>query len=434
MKLMILSMSSTANSDPLMKGVLGQDIVELYLPLLLGFGLLIMMVAWLPLILKKLPLSLPIICIIIGMGVFSFTPFEKYSPHPVETPILIEMATELIVIISLMGAGLKIDRLFTLKGWQVPLRLLGFAMPLTIIVFAFLGGMYLGLPLAAALLLGACLAPTDPVLASDVQIESCETDDENDARFSLTTEAGLNDALAFPFVHLAIAASLAGFSLETSSNWIIEDVVWKLSIGALIGIIAGKIIGKIIYALPKSTRLSRTGDGFIALGVTLIVYAVTEFSHGYGFLAVFLAGLMLRKSSNGHEFNKRLHDFADETERLIMMVLLVFFGGMITNGGLFASLKTEALIFALLAVLVIRPVIGWISLFGVSKPPLEKYIIAFFGIRGLGSAYYLAYALNHGDFENGAMLWQVVALVICISIFVHGILVTPAMRRLENTQ
>ncbi|WP_339826312.1 cation:proton antiporter [uncultured Parasphingorhabdus sp.] len=394
---------------------------------------MIMMVAWLPLILKRMPLSLPIICVISGIVLFSFPPFEQYSPHPVEAPIIIEMATELIVIISLMGAGLKISRPFSLDGWKIPIRLLGVAMPLTIIAVAFLGGYYLGLPLPAALLLGACLAPTDPVLASDVQILSTESADEDDARFSLTTEAGLNDALAFPFIHLAIAASFAGFGLDVWTSWISDDLLLRLFIGSIIGILAGKLIGKIIYALPKTTRLSRTGDGFVALGVTLIVYSVTEFAHGYGFLAVFLAGLMLRKASDGHGFNKRLHDFADETERLLMMFMLVFFGGMISKGGLFSALGTELIVFAVLTILVIRPVIGWCSLMGLSKPSLDKFTISFFGIRGLGSAYYLSFALNHGNFGSGDLLWEIVALVICISIFVHGILVTPAMALMERS-
>ena len=271
------------------------------------------------------------------------------------------------------------------------------------------------------------------MLASDVQIASTETRNEDDARFSLTAEAGLNDALAFPFVHLAIAASLAGFGLNTWTNWVLDDVLLRLLVGSIIGIISGKLIGKIIYTLPTTTRLSRTGDGFVALGVTLIVYSLAEFAHGYGFLAVFLAGLMLRKSSEGDDFNKRLHDFADETERLLMMFMLVLFGGMISKGGLFSSLGLDVVIFAILVILVVRPAIGWTCLIGVDKPPLEKFIIAFFGIRGLGSAYYLSYALNHGNFGYGVVLWEAVALVICISIFVHGVLVTPAMAILERT-
>lgn len=417
-----------------MQGVIGQDVIALYLPLLLGIGVLIIMVAWLPLILKKLPLSLPIICVCAGMAVFSWTPFADYSPHPSETPILIEMATELIVIVSLTGAGLKISRSLTLNAWKIPVRLLSITMPLTILALTFLGGYILGLPWAAALLLGACLAPTDPVLASDVQVEISDGKQDDDARFSLTAEAGLNDALAFPFVHLAIAASFAGFGFDTLLDWVLDDVVFRLLIGTMIGIFSGKVIGKIIYALPSSTRLSRTGDGFVALGVTLIVYTLTEYAHGYGFLAVFLMGLMLAKSSEGHEFNKRLHDFADETERLLMMLLLVFFGGMIASGGLFEAISIETIIFAVLAVIVIRPLIGWFSLLGSDKSNLEKFIIAFFGIRGLGSAYYLAFALNHGNFGSGELLWEVTALVICLSILLHGISVTPVMGLLERSK
>ncbi|WP_373491809.1 cation:proton antiporter [Parasphingorhabdus sp.] len=430
--IILAATGGTAASDPLMQNEVGRDIVSLYMPLLLGLGLLILMVAWLPLILRRQPLSLPIICLGLGMLIFSWPPFSDYSPHPTETPVIIEKATELIVIISLMGAGLKISRPFGRDRWALPIRLLGLTMPLTILCLAFLGGWLLGLPFASALLLGACLAPTDPVLASDVQIERPANADEDEVRFALTAEAGLNDALAFPFIHLAVAASIAGFGLDVWKEWAINDIAIRCLVGIIVGIVLGKLLGKAIYKLPSDTRLSRTGDGFVALGVTLIVYALTEYLHGYGFLAVFLAGLSLRREAGDHEYNTRLHDFADETERLLMMILLVCFGGMIIGGGLLQQIEWGHVIFAVLALLVVRPFIGWLSMTGIKRSRRERFIISFFGIRGLGSVFYLAYALNHGDFGNGNDLWTVVSLVILASILMHGIAVTPMMRRLEK--
>tara|TARA_R110000851_G_scaffold12858_5_gene44226 strand:+ start:2916 stop:4238 length:1323 start_codon:yes stop_codon:yes gene_type:complete len=430
--LILAATGGTATSDPVMQNEVGRDMISLHIPLLLGLGFLILMVAWLPLILRRLPLSLPIICLGLGMVIFSWPPFSDYSPHPTETPVIIEKATELIVIISLMGAGLKISRPFARDGWALPVRLLALTMPLTILCLAFLGGWLLGLPVATALLLGACLAPTDPVLASDVQIERPANTDEDEVRFALTAEAGLNDALAFPFVHLAIAASIAGFGMDVWKEWVITDVVVRGLVGVAVGMILGTLLGKAIYKLPTGTRLSRTGDGFVALGATLIVYALTEYLQGYGFLAVFLAGMSLRREAGDHEYNVRLHDFADETERLLMMILLVCFGGMIIGGGLLQEIDWRHLLFALLALLVIRPMAGWLSMTGIKRSAGERAIVSFFGIRGLGSVFYLAFALNHGDFGAGNDLWPVVSLVIFLSILLHGVAVTPTMRRLDR--
>lgn len=407
-------------------------IAEHYFPILFGLGAMILLVAWLPIALKKMPLSLPIVCVAIGALLFSFAPFANWSPHPQKTPVLVERATELIVIVSLMGAGLKIERLVGWKGWNITWRLLGLAMPLTILMVMLLGHQLLGLGLATALLLGGALAPTDPVLAGDVQIEHDENEKEAEAKFALTSEAGLNDALAFPFVHLAIAIAVAG-GLQTALvwDWVLKDVLWKLGAGLVVGAAIGWLIGWFIYHLPSETRLSRTGDGFIALGATLVTYTATEFAHGYGFLAVFVAGLMIRRAARNHDFNKRLHDFADEAERLLMMLLLLLFGGMLA-GGLLDNIGWHEVLFAAVMLLVIRPLAGWISLLGVKRPKLERAIIAFFGIRGLGSVYYLSYGFNHATFDYEYNLWGTLGLIIAASILMHGVLVTPALDRLTR--
>jgi len=410
------------------------DVVRFYIPILLSLGGLILLVAWLPMVLRQLPLSLPILCVGIGMAVFSWTVFADYAPHPAKTPVLVEKAAELIVIVSLMGAGLKIDRPLGWRRWNLTWRLLGIAMPLTIIALAFVGHALLGLGAATALLLAAALAPTDPVLASDVQIEHPKSNQDDEARFSLTSEAGLNDSLAFPFVHLAIALSVAGAGAATLAEWAWDAVVLKLSIGFVSGIALGWALGWIVYHFPRGTRLSRTGDGFVALGATLSVYALTELAHGYGFLGVFLAGLMLRRAARDHGFNDRMHDFADEVERLLMMALLVFFGGMLMSGGLLANVGWREAAFAAVTIFIVRPVAGWISLMGTGRPKLERFVVAFFGIRGLGSVYYLAYGINHGRFEYEVSIWSTLGLVILASILLHGISVTPIMRRLDDRQ
>jgi sodium/hydrogen antiporter len=410
------------------------EVVSFYIPILLALGGLVLLVAWLPLVLKKAPLSLPILCVLAGMAIFSWTPFSNNAPHPIDMPLLVERATELSVIISLMGAGLKLNRPLGWKSWAPTWRLLGIAMPLSVAAFAVAGHALLGLSAAAALLLAAALSPTDPVLASDVQIERPRSPQDDEARFALTSEAGLNDSLAFPFVHLAVGASLAGFTAATWSDWLLDAVLIRLTMGLLVGAGLGWLFGWIVYKMPRGTELSRTGDGFVALGATLVTYAVTEMLHGYGFLAVFVGGLMLRRAGREHDYNDRMHDFADEVERLLMMALLVLFGGMLVGGGILWGLGWREVAFALIALFLIRPLVGWVSLAGLERPPLERFAIAFFGIRGLGSVYYLAYGLNHGSFEGHRLLWGTLALVVLISILLHGISVTPVMRMLDRAR
>ncbi|WP_240500002.1 cation:proton antiporter [Sphingomonas montana] len=408
------------------------EIGAYYFGILFLVGAMILVVAWLPILLKKLPLSLPIVCVAIGFIVFSFEPFSFWAPHPDKTPTLVERATELIVIVSLMGGGLKIERPVAWRSWNVTWRLLGIAMPLTILLVMLLGYQLLGLGLATALLLAGSLAPTDPVLAGDVQIDHDECEAEAEAKFALTSEAGLNDALAFPFIHLAIAiAAAGGLTTKVLTDWVLVDILWELAAGLAMGAGLGWLVGRVLYHLPASTRLSRTGDGFIALGTTLVVYTATEFTHGYGFLAVFVAGLMIRRAAQGHDFNKRLHDFADESERLLMMLLLLLFGGMLA-AGLLDDIGWRECTFAAIMLLVIRPLAGWISLIGIDRPKLELGIIAFFGIRGLGSVYYLSYGFNHAAFQHEYNLWGTLGLIIVASILMHGVLVTPVMNRLHR--
>lgn len=203
-----------------------------YVVLIAVFGAIILVTAWLPLVLKPLPLSLPIACIALGI-LLALSPLSYIAAaNPLENRALTERLTELAVIISLMGAGLKLDRPVSWRGWMVTWRLLAISMPLTIAGIALLGWGLLGLGLASAILLGAALAPTDPVLASDVQVGPPNSEEEDEVRFALTSEAGLNDGLSFPFVYLAIAIALSQVSGEPwLGEWLAVAVVWKLAAG-----------------------------------------------------------------------------------------------------------------------------------------------------------------------------------------------------------
>ncbi len=401
-----------------------------YILVLAGTGVLILLVAWLPMVLRELPLSLPMACV--AAGYLAFTLAGGTYPMPLEHPVLAERLTELVVIVALTGAGLKLDRPFGFRSWKMTWRMLGLAMPLSILGIALTGAWLLGLGLAAALLLGAALAPTDPVLASDVQVGPPQSGEEDEVRFTLTAEAGLNDALAFPFVHLAILAALhGGLSGHALAGWAVQDVAWKLAAGTLMGFALGRVLGWLTFRMPNRAGLSRTGDGFVALGVTFLAYSLTELIHGYGFLAVFVCALTLRASERRHEYHERLHEFAEQTERLLMMVILVLFGGAIA-GGLLAPIGWGETAAVLVFLLVVRPAAGLIALMRTGQPLDERLAISFFGIRGLGSLYYLAYALNHAEFAGAERLWAVLGLTVAVSIVLHGTTVTPAVRYLDH--
>jgi NhaP-type Na+/H+ or K+/H+ antiporter len=404
-----------------------------YIVVIAGFGGVVLLTAWLPMVLKELPLSLPIFCVALGAAIFALPNVPGVAPHPQDHLKITERLTELVVIVALMGAGLKLDRPLAWATSQLTWRLIGIAMPLTIAALAVLGTWLLGLGAAAAILLAASLAPTDPVLASDVQAGPPGEGMEDEVRFTLTAEAGLNDGLAFPFVNLGVALALASQTGQPwLGQWIAIDVVWKLSIGILLGWLVGRTLGWITFRLPNRVELSRTGDGFVSLGITAVSYGLTELVHGYGFLAVFVSAIAFRSVERNHTYHQKLHDFSEQLERLLMMILLVIFGGAITSGALFEPVSWSVVLFALVTIFLIRPLVGWVSLAGSSLPNDEKAVISFFGIRGLGSAYYLAYGLGHAPFEAPQLLWGAIGLVVLISVVLHGATVTPTMRYLDR--
>lgn len=403
-----------------------------YFVIFAAFGALVLLTAWVPMVLREAPLSLPIVCVGLGAVIFALPGVPDLVPHPRDSLPLVEHATELVVIIALAGAGLKIDRALSWRGWIITWRLLGIAMPLTIAALALLAMGIFGFGAATAILLAAALAPTDPVLASDIQVGPPGSGEEDETRFALTSEAGLNDGLAFPFVNLAIALALATTSgTPWLAEWISIAVIWKLAAGIAIGWAIGMALGWVVFHLPNRARLSRTGDGFVALGLTCLTYGITELAQGYGFLAVFVAAIALRSAERGHAYHEKLHDFAEQLERLLMMVLLVAFGGMLSAGGMLDALTWEAVLFSALAIFLVRPLAGWVGLAAAGCPATERAVIAFYGIRGIGTVYYLAYALQKAPFEQPDLLWSTLGFIILCSILLHGATVTPVMRYID---
>ncbi|NHO81709.1 sodium:proton antiporter [Micromonospora sp. CMU55-4] len=398
---------------------------------LLGVGALLAGV--LPRVLERRPLSMPIAFLGLGMLVFVL-PTGLPTPDPLRWPELTTHLTEVGVIVALMGAGLKIDRPLSWARWSSTWRLLAIAMPLCIAAVALLGWWWAGLVPAAALLLGAALAPTDPVLASDVQVgEPTDVEDsEDEVRFALTSEAGLNDGLAFPFVYAAIAIATTGLAPSGwLGEWFAVDVLYKLAAGAGGGLLVGWLLGKLFFRAPSKLRLARHSEGFLALAATFLAYGLVEVIGGYGFLAVFVAARAIRAAERTHEFHSVLHDFAEQVERLLTVLLLLLFGGAVI-GGLLAPLTWPAALAGLALVLVIRPLAGWLSLRGAPGKPAEHWVISLFGIRGVGSFYYLAYATSKTDFPQAELVWATVGLVVVVSVVAHGIAATPVMQLLDR--
>jgi NhaP-type Na+/H+ or K+/H+ antiporter len=398
-----------------------------YVLLLLGLGLAFLMAAVLPHFLSRSMLSLPIVLVACGLALGWLMP-DTLKADPIEHGVLAERLAELAVIISLMSAGLKIDRPLGWRRWATTRRLLVVTMPLCIAALA-LGGIFLlGLPLAAALLLGAVLAPTDPVLASSVQVAPPGEGDENETRFALTSEAGLNDGLAFPFVNLAIVVAATGLAWEGLSEWLLIDVLWKIAAGIVVGILVGQCVAWLVFRVGLRKTVI---DGAVALALTLVAYGATELVHGYGFIGVFVAALVFRRMERDHEHHKELHDFSEQIETLLMSVILILLGAAIANG-LFAPLTWQAAGLGLFFVLAIRPLAGLLGLIGTGIAGPQKRAIAVYGIRGIGTFYYLAYGLNNADISDsdGRLVWAISGFIVVVSIVLHGATAPWVMDRL----
>jgi NhaP-type Na+/H+ or K+/H+ antiporter len=420
-------------------------LLEGYDLLLVIVGLAVLAAAVLPRLLSDKPLSLPMVLLSLGFAAFAL-PLGLELPYPLEQGKLTERLTELTVIVALMGAGLKLDRPPGWRAWMSTWRLLAITMPLTIVAAAVLGWWVAGFVPATAMLLGAVLAPTDPVLATEVQVgapgEGYEEGEagkhdpagaEVEVRFSLTSEAGLNDGLAFPFTYAAIAMAMAGPApANWIGSWLLVDFLYKLGVGFVLGLALGRLMARTILSLPAKTELAKAITGMSALAATLLVYGVTEYAGGYGFIAVFVAACAIRNYERDHEYHESLHVFTEQAEMLLTAGIVLVLGGAIASG-LLAPLTWPVVLVGVLMVFVVRPAAGVIGLLGFGGATWqERAAISFFGIRGVGSLYYLSYATNEEPFPGKETLWALVTFVIVLSIIVHGIAGAPVMGALDR--
>ena len=402
-------------------------------------------------LLKRLPLSTSMLYLAAGVGLGP-AGWALMAPHPLLHAAVLEKITEVAILISLFAAGLKLGLPLSNKHWRMPVRLAFVSMTLTVALIVVMGMFGLGLSLGAAVLLGGILAPTDPVLASDVRVEN--EDDRDRLRFSLTGEGALNDGAAFPFVMLGLGL-LGLHDLGAGGwHWLAIDVLWTIAGGLLIGAVLGALIGKLVVYLRSRHKESFGLDEFLALGLIALAYGIAVLINASGFMAVFAAGLALQRvkeqdassqtavKAAGRQrkqtpeeratdpehasayMMQAVRGFNEQLERIGEVAVVLVVGAMLV----FTSVTGDVIWFVLLFFVVVRPLSVWLGLLGAPISRDQRTLISWFGIRGIGSIYYLMYAINHG--VPHALAERIVAITlttVTVSIVLHGISVTPLM-------
>lgn len=412
-------------------------------------GVLLLSMGLLAPLIKRLPVTSAIIYLTVGL-LLGPTGLGLYHFNPLQESALLEILTEAAVLISLYAAGVKMPIPMTLSRWKSPIRLAFISMTVTVALVALFGHYILELPLGAAILLGAIVAPTDPVLATDVQIR--HPGDRDLLRFSLTCEAGMNDGSAFPFVMLGLGLLGLHELGDFGASWIAVDLIWATFAGIGIGVIAGNLIARIAAYLHGLNKNFHLLDDFVGLGLICGVYGFSVLVNAWGFLAVFAAAVAMRQTevklsrqsvvtpcklqsgdiATEHESNTTRHVsvaslvFKEHLERLSEVVLILLIGGTLFVD----SWSWRAVGLTLFLFVLARPLSVIIGLLGTRTPWRIRGLAGWFGVRGIGSLYYLMYAIQHGlPEELGLELIHLTLVVVTLSILVHGISVKPMIAR-----
>ncbi len=390
----------------------------------------------------------------LGVGLlFGPSVLNVFGFDPTTESALLKVLTEIALLISLFSAGIKMPVPFKFRRWDAPLRLAWLSMALTVGLVALFGYYVLHLPAGAAVLLGGILAPTDPVLATDVQVR--HAGDKDQLRFTLTCEAGMNDGSAFPFVMLGLGMLGVGDAGDHRWHWLLMDVLWS-TIGALaVGITAGAAVARLGWKLRIVEPKHEIMDDLVGLGMIAVVYGTASLIKTSGFLAVFFAAVALRqtelvlagapkdrhglmepdtaksevaKASETHEAPMTVSAeslvFKEHLERLSELTLVLLLGGMLTLQGL----RWEVIAMAAFLFLVARPLSVYAGLIGSDTSMRLRALTAWFGVRGIGSIFYLVFAIEAGlPAELALQLTRISLFVIMLSILVHGFSVKPLM-------
>ena len=404
--------------------------------------------------LSRLPVTSAIVYLVVGL-LLGPAAFNIFSFDPIDESQLLETLTEIAVLISLFSAGVKMPVPITRKRWGPAVRLAWVSMTLSVLLVALFTTWLLDLPLGAGILLGAILAPTDPVLATDVQVR--HPDDRDQLRFTLTCEAGMNDGSAFPFVMLGLGLLGLHDLGDTGWRWLAIDVLWATLAAVVIGMAGGAMLGRLGWMLRGRDPKHEVLDDLVGLGLIAVVYGVSVLCSAWGFLAVFFAGVALRQTelvlSGAHKDRQGLLApepggdaakaetpgngvpltvsaeslvFKEHLERLSELTLVLLLGGMVmVHEWDWGNAVTAVFVFA-----VARPLSVMAGLLGSTAPLRVRCITGWFGVRGIGSLYYLMYAINHGlPYILARDLIQTTIVVIMLSILVHGVSVKPLLDR-----
>lgn len=404
-------------------------------------------------LLKRLPLSTSMLYLLAG---FALGPagFALLSPSPIIDQPILEVVAEAALLISLFAVGLKLTVPLSDRRWRASVRLATVSMLVTIFLLSAIGVLLFGFPLGAAILLAAILAPTDPVLASDVQV--ADAGDRDSLRFSLTGEGGMNDGAAFPFVMLGLGL-LGLHDLGAGyARWIAVDLLWAVAAGLLIGALCGYAIGKVVLYLRTRHREAVGLDEFLMLGLIGVAYGIAQLVSAYGFLAVFAAGLALQRTQRepassalksaavtkaigdqhakeelatdpqhaGAYLAQAMRGFNEQLERIVEVAVVIVVGAMLS----FIAWSAAAVAYLALLFVLVRPIAAWLGLVRLPMARDQRLLIGWFGIRGIGSIYYLMYAIGRDLPQPLAeQMTSIVLAAVAASIVVHGISVTPLM-------
>jgi sodium/hydrogen antiporter len=387
---------------------------------------------------RRMPVSTAIVYLLVGITLGPSVA-NQFHFNPIDESALLEVLTEIAVLISLFAAGLKLAAPVGDRAWWPPFRLATLSMVLTVGMVAAAAMWLLDLPLGAAVLLGAVLAPTDPVLASEVQVRQMGDDDQ--MRFALTGEAGMNDGTAFPMVMLGLGLLGLHDLGDGLRHWWLVDVLWACACGVGVGGALGMATAWAMRRLSAKGFESELMDNFAGLGLIAFSYGLSLLLLGYGFLAVFSAGFMLHRTEAWLERAEQRHapesdlkpaymtkvslHLVEQFERLFEVALLILIGGMLYDD----SWQWIYVGFAAVLLFVVRPVSVFVGLAGSRATWRTQSMIAWFGVKGVGSLYYLMYAIQHGVEEDLAVtLISVVLVVVAISVFLHGVSALPLLR------
>ena len=436
-------------------------------------GLLLLVMALSDSLLARLPLSTSMLYLAVGAAL-SPLGLDWLHVAPATHARVLERIAEVVVLLSLFGSGLKMSVGLGDGRWLLPLRLAVVSMIVTVALIAAAGVAWLGLPLGAAILLGGILAPTDPVLASDVQV--ADPTDRDRLRFALTGEAGLNDGTAFPFVLLGLGLLGLHDLGDSLWRWLAVDVLWGVGAGIAIGATLGTLVGRLVLYLRRTHKEAVGLDNFLALGLIGVSYGVASLAHSYGFLAVFAAGVALRRierrasgdggtKAAGAAPRRRAADvaaaahadpdvsqaekaatdpqhapafmahamlsFNEQIERIAEVIAVIAVGALLWA----VDWRLASWGFVAVLLLFVRPAAVLLGLARSKTSASQRSLIAWFGIRGIGSLFYLAYAMNHGlAAEAAATMVALVLSAVVASIVVHGVSVTPLMALYEKTK